>query len=160
MIRTFGLFWHADRVDWGMRGPGNAGSLMGTRDRGNSADAVDFRPQHGIYALYSDFELVYVGQTGGNAGLLVRLRKHLSDHLADRWDRFSWFGTKRVLASNLLAQGAAAPPIPPSVGLDAIEAVAIAIAEPRLNLKRGNWSAAEAQQYFQIPAQELSSTET
>ena len=84
MIQVFGLFWRADVVDWGTRGPGNAGSLMGTRDRLDTNNAVDFRMQHGIYALYSEFQLVYVGQTGAGAGLYGRLRHHLSDHLADR----------------------------------------------------------------------------
>ena len=150
MIKAFGLFWKADRVDWGTRGPGRAGRLMGARGRGGGAQAVDFRQQHGIYALYSDFELVYVGQTGANTGLLGRLNGHRSDHLADRWDRFSWFGTRRVLTTGELAKGASAPTVQRKQGLDIIEAVTIAIAEPRLNLQRGNWSGAGAEQYFQV----------
>ena len=152
MIQAFGLFWRVDAVDWGMRGPGNAGSLLGT-DRRDGDNRIDFRMQHGIYALYSGFDLVYIGQTGANAGLFGRLKQHLSDHLADRWDRFSWFGTRRVLASNELAKGAMAPQVEHKIGLAIIEAVAIAIAEPRLNLQRGNWRSAGALQYFQSQAQ-------
>jgi len=150
LTKAFGLFWKADDVDWGMRGPGKAGKLMGAKGRGGVAQAVDFRFQHGIYALYSDFELVYVGQTGRNAELLKRLNDHRSDHLADRWDRFSWFGTRRVLVTGELAKGANAPTVQHKQGLDIIEAVTIAIAEPRLNLQRGNWSGAGSQQYFQV----------
>ncbi len=36
------------------------------------------------------------------------------------------------------------------IAIDILEAVSIAIAEPRLNLQRGNWTKAEAIQYFQI----------
>ena len=153
LISAFGLFWKSDLVDWGTRGRGNAGSLLGASDRSGQGKAVDFRAQHGIYALYSGFELVYVGQTGANTGLFGRLNWHRSDHLADRWDRFSWFGTRRVLATtNELAKPAATKPIERKEGLDVMEAVAIAIAEPRLNLQRGKWKAARAQQYFQIPS--------
>ena len=32
----------------------------------------------------------------GNSTLFSRLKNHLSDHLADRWDKFSWFGVRKV----------------------------------------------------------------
>ena len=150
MIRTFGLFWKRQGVHWGVRGPGGAGTLLGASQRGDAPE-IDFRDQRGIYALYSEFELVYVGQTGaGGNRLLARLRNHLSDHLADRWDRFSWFGTRYVLAEGELSQDAVHANTKTTVALDVLEAVAIAIAEPRLNLRRGNWNSPGATQYFQV----------
>ena len=107
MIRTYGLFWKSDQVDWGTQGPGNAGTLLGTRTLSNRARQVDFRDQRGIYALYSEFELVYVGQTGaGDQRLLKRLKNHLTDHLAERWDRFSWFGMRWVRGDGTLSNDA------------------------------------------------------
>ncbi len=56
-----------------------------------------FATSGGVYALYADYELVYVGQTGaGNQRLFRRLRDHKKDHLSERWNRFSWFGTQWV----------------------------------------------------------------
>jgi hypothetical protein len=110
---------------------------------------VDFREQRGVYALYADYELVYIGQTGpGKDRLLARLKSHLSDHLAERWNRFSWFGTQGVTTQHRLSTDTA--PVQPDMAkaLNVLEAVSIAIAEPRLNLQRGRWG--EAKQYFQV----------
>lgn len=80
MIRAYGLHWSSNKVHWGRRGAGNAGRLLGYE--ANRNNPVDFRNQKGIYALYDDCDLVYVGQVGtGNIGLLERLRDHFSDDL-------------------------------------------------------------------------------
>ena len=160
MIRTFGLFWKKERVYWGVRGQGGAGTLFGTEKPGDDTPPVDFKDQRGIYALYSEFELVYVGQTGaGNQRLLARLRNHLSDHLAERWDRFSWFGTRFVRADHTLSADAAHANTETTVALDVMEAVSIAIAEPRLNLRRGKWKSSRAKQFFQVSSEEPDVTE-
>ena len=54
----------------------------------------DHAAQRALYVLYNDFKIVYVGQSGGKkkARLLVRLKDHTRDRLAERWDRFSFFG--------------------------------------------------------------------
>src|ERR1700680_4765828 len=75
----------------------NPGSLRGAASRGPNSVPVEFREQRGIYALYANYDLVYVGQTGaGDDRLFKRLKVHRTDHLAERWDRFSWFGTQWV----------------------------------------------------------------
>lgn len=151
MIQTYGLFWKSEWVDWGALGPGNRGALLGVTGRRN-AEPVDFRYQRGIYALYSQFDLVYVGQTGGSGQrLLKRLNHHRSDHLAERWDRFSWFGMRWVKQDNTLAADARGANTDVQTALNIMEAVAIAIAEPRLNLQRGKWG--NAQQYLQVEPQ-------
>jgi hypothetical protein len=151
MIRSYGLFWHHDKVFWGRRN--NAGSLLGAASTATNAVPIEFRDQRGIYALYADYELVYVGQTGaGDMRLLKRLKCHTSDHLAERWNRFSWFGTQWVTRAHVLSADTAH--IHPTVesALNQLEAVAIAIAEPKLNLQRGRWS--DTKQYYQLDASE------
>ena len=148
MIRSYGVHWRADRVNWGRQGAGNQGTLLGAASKSARAVPVDFRRQRGIYALYAEYDLVYVGQTGaGNDRLFKRLKTHRFDHLSERWDRFSWFGTQRVTQQHALSMDAAAVHQTVEAALNTMEAVAIAISEPRLNLQRGRWG--EATKYFQ-----------
>lgn len=149
MIRSYGLHWHINKVFWGR--PNNPGSLLGAASQTQYAIPVEFREQRGIYALYADYELVYVGQTGAGADrLLKRLKVHTDDHLAERWNRFSWFGTQRVTKQHKLSNDIATIHESVEETLNILEAVAIAIAEPRLNLQRGRW--AGATKYFQRDA--------
>ena len=146
MIRSYGLHWHAERVFWGR--PNNVGTLLGAASRSARARPVDFREQRGIYALYADYDLVYTGQTGAaNDRLFRRLKAHRIDHLSERWNRFSWFGTQWVTQRNELSMDTAAVHQTVEAGLNMLEAVSIAIGEPRLNLQRGRWG--ETTQYFQ-----------
>ena len=150
MIKAYGLHWSLNKVHWGTPGRGGAGQMLGY-EKDNKKNLIDFRYQIGIYALYYDFNLVYVGQTRSKHNpLFNRLKDHKSDHLSERWDRFSWFGTRRVLKKNELS---IIPKVPPdlsmTIALNVLEAVTIAIAEPRLNLQRGSWGD-DAVQYFQI----------
>ena len=97
-IRSFGMFWRRDEIEWAP-GAGNAGvfSLLGRKNinRG-SLQVVDFREQRGIYVLYDDYGPYYVG-LARDRSIGLRLRDHTRDHHQDRWDRFSWFGFRRVL---------------------------------------------------------------
>lgn len=150
MILSYGLHWSVSRVYWGKPGIGNSGTLLGAATRSKNAHPVDFRMQRGIYALYADYQLIYVGQTGaGDDRLFKRLKAHKRDHLSERWDRFSWFGTQWVTEGHRLSKDAAAIR-KQSVGaaLNIMEAVSIAISEPKLNLQRGLWS--DATKYFQF----------
>lgn len=92
------MFWRREEVEWSP-GAGNAGvfRLLGRKNSNKPAlRIVDFREQRGIYVLYDDYGPYYVGlareQAIGN-----RLRDHTRDKHRDRWDRFSWFGFRRVL---------------------------------------------------------------
>ena len=146
MIQSYGLHWHVERVFWGY--PKVAGTLWGAASRSPKARRVDFREQRGIYALYAEHELVYLGQTGaGNDRLFKRLKSHKSDHLSERWNRFSWFGTQWVTQTSDLSKDNAVVSQTVEAALNILEAVSIAISEPKLNLQRGKWS--EAKQYFQ-----------
>jgi hypothetical protein len=150
MILSYGLHWRVERVFWGR--PKVAGTLLGAASRSPKARSVDFRLQRGIYVLYADYELVYVGQTGAGADRLFnRLKFHKSDHLSERWNRFSWYGTQWVTKANELSTDTAAVSQTVEAALNMLEAVSIAIAEPRLNLQRGKWG--DATQYYQFQDQ-------
>lgn len=91
------MFWSRYEVDW----PGEEGSLelLGRVNKNRGAvRVVNFWDQRGIYVLYNDHGPYYVGKTFDQA-LGVRLRQHQKDtspHSAN-WNRFSWFGWRRVL---------------------------------------------------------------
>jgi hypothetical protein len=145
-------------VNWGRQN--NAGTLLGTETTARRGATVDFRDQRAVYALYADYELVYVGQTGAGEDhrLFQRLKEHKSDHLSERWNRFSWFGLNWVRQNRSLAAGAETLNLSATDTLDILEAVSIAISEPRLNLQRGSWG--EAVQYFQYSSDNESDQET
>lgn len=147
MIESYGIHWRADRVDWGRAGV--QGKLLGAKSRSAKAKSVDFRYQRGLYALYADYDLVYVGQTGGAEAdrLFKRLKAHRNDHLSERWNRFSWFGTQWVTQTRNLSVESAKVSKSVASSLNILEAVSIALAEPRLNLQRGKWG--ESTKYFQ-----------
>jgi hypothetical protein len=153
MIRSYGLHWHHDRVNWGSPGVNNQGTLLGAASRGKNARQVDFREQRGIYALYANYDLVYVGQTGaGNDRLFKRLKAHRLDHLSERWNRFSWFGTQWVTnTTQALSKDTATLKESVEGTLNILEAISIAISEPRLNIQRGRWG--DATQYYQCIAE-------
>ena len=154
IVRNYGVFWERNRVDFGTKGPGNRGQLLGFK-RGTPTPA-DLRGQRGIYVLYEGTDInlqrvVYVGQTGaGHQRLLKRLRDHTNDHLWNRWQRFSWAGFLdigpdfKVLnvsdesVGNILFETA----------LDQLEATLIQLLEPLLNKQGPKWHGAK--QYFQL----------
>lgn len=98
LIRAYGLFWSADEVNW-HPGSGSRGQFMLIGRQGKNRPKLqlaDFRRQSGLYILYGNYGPYYVGLARENS-LGGRLKRHLSDRHADRWDRFSWFGFRMVL---------------------------------------------------------------
>lgn len=99
MITSYGLFWRADEVNWhpgrGVRGFRLLGRIGAIQPK---LEVTDFRQQRGLYVLYGNYGPYYVGLTQ-KQDLGKRLREHLHDHHQGRWDRFSWFGFRRVLKS-------------------------------------------------------------
>jgi hypothetical protein len=96
-VRCYGLFWSITEVDW-FRAPGvRRFALLGrVGTRQPNFEVSDFRLQRGIYVLYDHYGPYYVGLTI-KSPLGDRLKRHLMDKHADRWDRFSWFGFRPVL---------------------------------------------------------------
>ena len=71
--------------------------------------------------------------------LLKRLGQHRSDDLAERWDRFSFFGLKKVLGTNLLGQSNAMRHVKTEHLLNHIEGILIHAIEPPLNRQHGRF---------------------
>jgi hypothetical protein len=146
LIKNYGLFWDREKVHWGKQN--NSGSLKGFHNREKKRE-IEFRDQQGIYALYdAAFKLVYIGQTGsGDQRLLKRLNQHRNDHLSQRWKYFSWFGILRVLRTDSLSTTVDAAHVEIPDALNHLEAIAISISEPPLNLQSGRWTNSEGQYY-------------
>jgi len=101
LIKNYGLYWRRDLVQLKKTG---RGSILGNcvvhwTARGHvhqkTLKGVDFWEQTGVYVLYRDFHVVYVGRTI-ESGLGPTLQRHQSNRNSDRWDRFSWFGGRTV----------------------------------------------------------------
>lgn len=147
LIETYGLYWKAEDVFWGR--PNSPGNLFGIQVNAKTSNPVDFRQQTGIYILYADYKIVYIGQAGnGNSKLFDRLKKHYNGDLAGRWNQFSWFGLQRVLSTGK-GLSISTESFHPSKGalLNHIEAILIHTAEPPLNRQGGKWG--KAKQYLQ-----------
>ena len=79
-IYNYGLDWDYNKGPWGQRG---------------RSKPVCFSSQIGIYVLYKNKKLIYVGRSGSGKkpGIGGRLYYHHGEgQLAGRWNRFSWFG--------------------------------------------------------------------
>jgi hypothetical protein len=149
LFKNYGLFWRREDVFWGR--PKVSGHLAGYLAGAKRSKPVDFREQQGVYILYdSSFAIVYVGQAGRgkNQKLFSRLKQHRTDALADRWERFSWFGIRTVLNSGSLQAEKIGAHSKISDVLDHLEAILIAAAEPKHNRQGGRFGA-EVEQYLQ-----------
>lgn len=97
-IRAYGLFWRAHEVEWAPgRGKRDRFRLLGRTGLNRpGVQLADFRDQRGLYVLYGEYGPYYVGLTR-KVGIGNRLKNHRSDLHTGKWDRFSWFGFRRVL---------------------------------------------------------------
>ena len=149
LIRNYGLRWHSSRVVWS--GRTDEVGLWGVPARKRRTKTVDFANQVAIYVLYDGEAPVYVGQTGSSANrLLSRLKNHRADRLADRWDRFSWFGLCDVAPDGYLVAKPSVHATKPAAVLDQIEAVLVESVEPRLNRQGGQFGE-NVVRYLQFP---------
>jgi hypothetical protein len=130
------MYWRREFVIW-TRGA----RLLGQQTGG--AINVNFADQKGVYLLHDRDRVIYVGRADDT--LYSRVKAHATDRLSGRWDRFSWFGLRPVLASGSL--GELALDWRHGVVLETLEALLIESLEPPLNRRRGdNLSAAEYSQ--------------
>lgn len=144
LIKCYGEFWNPDMVEWGKRGAGNKGTLIGKIKPSNKH--IGFWEARGVYVLHDNFKAIYVGKAFGTS-LGKRVRDHLSDRLAGRWDMFSWYSTSAVRATKKDVSKPGQRQIKPETIIDTMEALAILIADPALNRKRETISNAyEAEQ--------------
>jgi len=138
LIKNYGLFWAEEDVYWG---EGNkAGTLLGVPAKNITGDEIDFREQSGVYVLYADYKMVYVGQAGGgNQKLFARIKQHKRDALAGRWNQFSWFGIRKVNQNGKLAAESDGKHSTHTEVLNHIEAILIHAAEPTQNRQGGRF---------------------
>ena len=155
LIANMGLFWRKNDVLW--RGNRSKGQhcIMGRQRGAKTKGSVNFWHQTGVYALYADYKLVYVGQAGlgDKACIGARLFRHTKDDLAGRWDMFSWFGFRQVKSNNELGAkkkraGATWPQL-----ADVLEGVLIEVAEPPQNSQKGRFGPG-VKRYLQEPHSE------
>lgn len=135
LIRQFGEFWNPDMVSWGKKGPGNGGKLIGEVKGDNGWVNINFWEARGVYVLYDNFTITYVGKAIDQP-LGKRLRDHLSDRLAGRWDMFSWYSLSSIRWAQNDVRVPGTRQISPDTMINTLEALCIAIAEPRLNRRK------------------------
>ena len=115
-------------MDWAAR------QLLGVR---KGKKRCDIWNQRGIYALYKDFRIVYVGQAD-SGGIGARLSKHRTDRFAERWDSFSFFGICEVDGHGK-AKSARRVTVPPTSVIKSLELMAILLSDAPLNRARGKF---------------------
>ena len=131
VVEAYGRFWLRDKVNWK-----NNVELYG--NQGEHSQNVDFSGEVGVYLLHRGYEIVYVGQTT-KQNLGARLLQHTKDGLADKWDKFSWFGLYAVNEDNgKLKKSKEKTRINLMYLADTLESILIECLEPRFNNKSGN----------------------
>ena len=151
LIKNYGLYWDAGSVDWGRKKKNEPYRLVGYSSHKKSRLAA-FDKQIAIYILYDpSLRPIYIGQAGsGKQRLYARLKQHnITDHLAGRWEKFSWFGLLNVNTgkdkkdNNYCAlEGRGAGKVFSAAGnilLDQFESILLAGAEPSLNKQGPKW---------------------
>lgn len=128
VVKAVGMYWNITRVDW-KTNP----RLWGQQQQGSKL--VDFGGQCGIYILYDRDRVIYVGRAIDQP-LGQRLSQHMKDRLNGRWDRFSWFGLRRVTEDGELGPSEFTASREQIISL--MEVILIEALEPPLNRKRGD----------------------
>lgn len=126
-VGAFGMFWKRSMTAWS-----GTPRLLGERSK--EPRPVNFAKQIGIYLLQDDARTIYVGRAGDS--IYARLKAHTSDRMAGRWNRFSWFGLRRVGTDGRLMSGRHV--WSDTVVINALEALLIESVEPPLNRRRGD----------------------
>ncbi len=147
MITHYGLFWSERDVFWGRQNDpgelsGREKTPLGRRGAPTKAErrkVASYREYVGLYCLYGDGGLLYIGEAGlaTKSTLFTRLKSHRRDHLAGRWDKFSWYGRKSCDGE-----------CDTKLALHQLEAIAISIINPGFNRQSGTFG--KAMQVFQV----------
>lgn len=122
---------------------------MGIQQSGSQQ--VDFGPQAGVYVLYDGSRIIYVGRVT-EPRLGQRMWDHTRDRLTGRWDRFSWFGVRKVQENGHLSD-IPKTNIEISTLVATMEALLIEGLEPPQNRRQGDGF--NALEYIQVTDPEL-----
>lgn len=129
LIQAFGMFW--SRREWEENSPPK---LMGKKPNGAPFNFCD---QRGIYILYDSHKVVYVG-LAAKQGIGKRLKDHTTDRHKSRWDRFSWFGIRKLdEGKKRLIDRSTREKLPQESIISDLEALLIEVAEPVQQRQRG-----------------------
>ncbi len=71
---------------------------------GNQERRANLWEMRGVYALYDDLRLVYIGRVY-KLDLGQRLQQHTKNNLRDRWNSFSWYGILDVVRKGRNSEG-------------------------------------------------------
>lgn len=156
-ILSLGARWLATDVYW--KTSAKNGHLLGVPVNGKLQAPANFAEQSGIYILYSDFTPVYVGQA--NRRLFARLKHHyVGDDLVGRWNRFTWFGFRKVVGGvePRLSNADANFHITPNQLLNHLEAALIHGFDPSMNGQDGRFGKA-VKRYRQVRDDRLGPTD-
>ena len=128
-IEAYGIHWERSRVNWTAR------RILGYDT--DPLEAIDFSSQQGVYILYDWNSVVYVGQTSRTeGGLFERLHHHnRKQDWEAGWERFSWFGMRRVNEDGEIMDGPESAP--KSIISELLEAVLIETLRPAFNKQYG-----------------------
>jgi hypothetical protein len=129
------MYWNPEVVDWGSPGAGNQGELIGMVKRKKRSYPINFWNAYGVYVLHHEFSAVYVGKAAATR-LGMRLRNHLTDRHAGRWDMFSWFSLSKIRITQRDVSDPGTRYLTQATVNDTLEALAILIADPKLNRRR------------------------
>ncbi|WP_151527034.1 GIY-YIG nuclease family protein [Serinicoccus kebangsaanensis] len=155
LIGAYGTFWDPDLVDWHGRGwrlLGRQGLQRGT------VKVADFRRARGVYALYSDTGIYYVGLASGTQGIGGRLRDHTRDEHAYGWTRFSWFAFDGPSETDKYDDGVLrhrqwiSVEADDTVAIREMEALLLAVTRPPGNIQQTKFESANAE-WMQVASQ-------
>ena len=141
LIHAYGEYWSREAVDWKSKKiSGERRKIRGT----SKAKHCEVWNQRGIYALYKDFKLVYVGLAiSKTRGIGSRLHDHCTKaSKRDRWDSFSWFGIDSYDNAGKLKPDVASK-VNEATIIRTLELVAILVADPPMNRSKGKFTGAE-----------------
>ncbi len=97
LIGAYGMFWERDAVAWNPGSGSAAWRLLGRRGVNRPGlRMVDVRRARGVYVLFDHHGAYYAGLARGAGGMGERLKQHLSDMHAGKWQRFCWFAFDTV----------------------------------------------------------------
>ena len=146
LIQSYGEYWSKDAVDG--KNTEILGHRRGYKKTVKSPTAKEkvcnVWEQRGIYALYKDFKLIYVGlASSSSGGIGSRLQSHCTNRrMKDRWDSFSWFGIDSYGTNGELKRYVATK-VDESTIARTLELVAILVADPPMNRSQGKFKGAE-----------------
>lgn len=135
LIQSYGEFWNPFLVQW------SGSSLKGSGEIDGTTCEIEFWAARGIYVLLHDFKPVYVGKADGTS-IGDRLKSHLTDRLAGRWDMFSWYSICKPNKTYGNVNDPTTRTVDLSDAISTFEALGILITDPPLNRKRESIPAA------------------